>query len=61
LDSIYFIYKITNRDDIIKLFSETYIDFVKKDYQKKYKRVKKNLNDFIEKKIAELKLFREAA
>jgi DNA modification methylase len=56
LDSIDFIYKIENRDDIIKIFSETYIDFVKKEHQKKYKRVKKSLNDFIEKEDDGIKI-----
>jgi len=40
----------TNRKNIIDKFTEIYIDFVKKDFQNKYKNTNKQLVDFIEKK-----------
>jgi len=40
----------TNRKEIIDKFTEVYIDFVKKDYQKKYINTNKALIDFLDKK-----------
>ena len=49
-NSTNFIYKLKNREDIIKNFSDVYIKFVKEDFQKKYSHTDKNLDKFINRK-----------
>ncbi len=50
LNSINFIYNLKKREDIIKNFSEIYIQFVREDYQRQYQDVNEELNTFLEKK-----------
>ena len=48
--------KLTEVNDIIKEFSKVYIDFVKENYQKKYKKSDKRLIDFIKNNEHNVKL-----
>lgn len=50
LSSIEFLKTNSNIQEVIKLFSEIYIDFVKKDYQMQYKNSNKLLIDFLNEK-----------
>jgi len=56
LNNIFHLNKLTNRDKIIKEFSAIYIQFIKKDYQNKYKKVNNKLDKFIEKKDDGIKI-----
>lgn len=47
---------VTNRTEIIKKFSDIYINVVKKDYQSQYRNADYDLCKFIEKKDAEIKI-----
>jgi DNA modification methylase len=49
LDEISFINKIKDRNEIIKKFSETYISFIKEDYQRQYQGTSEKLNKFLDK------------
>ena len=48
--------KLENRNEIIKNFSETYIRFVKEDYQRQYQCVNDKLSKFIEKEDDGIKI-----
>lgn len=50
IKSLDFIYELKDRNKIIKAFSDKYIDFIKDDYQRRYRRVNKTLDSFIEKR-----------
>lgn len=48
--------KLLDRKEIIRIFSDTYIKFVKEDYQRHYKNIDDGLNKFIEKKDDGIKI-----
>lgn len=48
--------KLLDRKEIIRIFSDTYIKFVKEDYQRQYKNIDDGLNKFIEKKDDGIKI-----
>lgn len=50
INTVDFLKTKTNRKEIINNFTDIYIDFVKKDYQNKYKKTNIRLVDFLEKK-----------
>jgi len=56
LNGILHLNKLENRNEIIKKFSEIYIQFIKEDYQEQYKNVNKDLDEFIEKKDGGVKI-----
>ncbi len=56
LKKIAYLRKSKNRDEIIKSFSEIYIQFVKEDYQRQYQGVNDKLSTFIEKKDNGIKI-----
>lgn len=56
LEKVKFIFNIDNRDEIIKIFSETYINFVKEDYQRQYQGTDDKLNEFIEENEDSIKI-----
>ncbi|PIR92662.1 restriction endonuclease [Candidatus Falkowbacteria bacterium CG10_big_fil_rev_8_21_14_0_10_44_15] len=56
LQAIDFIYSINKREDIVKKFSDVYIQFVKEDYQRQYQGVNEKLNIFLNKKDAGVKI-----
>ena len=47
LESVYSLDILESRDEIIKRFSEIYINFVKEDYQRQYQGVNEELTNFI--------------
>ncbi|HCY17834.1 MAG: Modification methylase BslI [Candidatus Nomurabacteria bacterium GW2011_GWF2_35_12] len=49
-DAINFIYNFKKREDIVKNFSDKYIEFIKEDYQRQYQGTNEKLNNFLEKK-----------
>ncbi|MCK4351888.1 site-specific DNA-methyltransferase [candidate division WOR-3 bacterium] len=49
LKEIAYLRRLKNRDEIIKLFSETHIRFIKEDFQRQYQYVNNKLSKFIEK------------
>ena len=50
LKKIEFIYKINNVNDIVKIFSTTYFNYIKELYQKEYKINNPSVDNFINKK-----------
>lgn len=56
LKAIEYIYNLKERKDIVKNFSDKYIEFVKDDYQRQYQGVNEKLNGFIEKKDDGIKI-----
>lgn len=56
IKSIEYIYDLKNREDIVKNFSDKYVEFIKKDYQRQYQGTDKKLNVFLEKKDDGIKI-----
>ena len=53
---IEYIHKFPDPSIVIKEFSNVYINFIKKEYQKKYKNVDRDLRNFLNNTNSELKL-----
>ncbi|MDP8240689.1 MAG: site-specific DNA-methyltransferase [Candidatus Hatepunaea meridiana] len=56
IGALEFIYNIDNRDEIVNKVIETYLKFIKEDYQRQYQGANKGLNDFIEQKDDDVKI-----
>ncbi len=56
LEKSKFLYKISDREIVVKKFSEIYMQFVKEDYQASYANINWGLNNFIEKKEDGIKI-----
>ncbi|PKP57265.1 MAG: restriction endonuclease, partial [Candidatus Altiarchaeales archaeon HGW-Altiarchaeales-1] len=51
-----YIYQLEKREDIVKNFSDKYVEFVKDDYQRQYQGTNESLNSFLEKKDDDIKI-----
>jgi len=56
IKSIEYIYDLKNIEDIVKNFSDKYVEFIKKNYQKQYHKTDEKLNAFLEKKDDGIKI-----
>ncbi len=56
LNEISCLNELQNPDDIIKKFSEIYIQFIKDNYQRQYQNVNEKLSEFIEKEDTGIKI-----
>lgn len=56
IKSIEYIYDLKDRKDIIKNFSDKYVEFIKDDYQRQYQGTDEKLNAFIEKEDSGVKI-----
>ncbi|MFH1192395.1 MAG: site-specific DNA-methyltransferase [bacterium] len=56
IKSIEYIYNLTDRKNIVKNFSDKYVEFIKEDYQRQYQGTNEKLNTFLEKKNDGIKI-----
>ncbi|PKP57931.1 MAG: restriction endonuclease [Candidatus Altiarchaeales archaeon HGW-Altiarchaeales-2] len=56
LKAVEYIYQLEKREDIVKNFSDKYVEFVKEDYQRQYQGTNESLNSFLEKKDDDIKI-----
>ncbi len=56
LKAVEYIYQLEKREDIVKNFSDKYVEFVKDDYQRQYQGTNESLNSFLEKKDDDIKI-----